>query len=186
MSDAQTIPAGYAIRPARVADAPALRLFGRRLLGETECFLRGPDERARDDAEMARIIRSFEAAPDALLLNAWSGAPADGGAGDPVAEGTLIPGPLARTRATASVGVGVLRAHWGRGLARALMLAVEAHARAQGLRRLELTVFAPNARARALYDRLGYAVEGVKRRSVDLPGRGPTDEILMAKLLDAP
>jgi len=179
-------PAGYRIRPARPADAAVLRRFGAQLLDETPFFLRGPEERAADDAEMAAVIRSFAGASGAAMLNAWTlqGDGSDGSHGPPVGEGVLIPGRLQRTRRTATVGVGVLQAHWGLGLGRALMQAVERRARAAGLIRLELTVFAPNARARRLYERLGYAVEGTKRRSVELPERGLVDEILMAKLLD--
>nr|WP_281413154.1 GNAT family N-acetyltransferase [Marivibrio halodurans] len=121
------------------------------------------------------------------MVNGWYRAPADGDGRDadevPVAEAVMIPGRLRRTRAVATVGVGVLRAHWGRGLARALMRRIEAAARAAGHRRLELSVFAPNMRARRLYEGLGYDHEGIKRRSVDLPGHGPVDEWLMAKLL---
>lgn len=181
--DEDRAPTGYRIRPARPADAAALRRFGAQLLDETPFFLRGPEERAADDAEMAAVIRTFQGASGAAMLNAWRRR-ADGSEGPPVAEGVLIPGRLQRTRRTATVGVGVLQAQWGLGLGRALMQAVERRARAAGLIRLELTVFAPNERARRLYERLGYAVEGTKRRSVELPGRGRVDEILMAKLLD--
>lgn len=186
------LPPGYRIRPADPADADPLRRFGAQLLAETEFFLRGPEERARDTAEMAGVIRSFARIDGALMLNGWyrdpavpPEAPADTGDGGevPVAEAVMIPGRLHRTRAVATVGVGVLQAHWGRGLARALMRRIEAAARAAGHRRLELSVFAPNMRARRLYEGLGYDHEGVKRRSVDLPSHGPVDEWLMAKLL---
>ncbi len=185
------LPDGYEIRPAREAEAAALRRFGAQLLRETEFFLRGPEERAASDSEMADVIRTFHETASARMLNAWhldaaGDAPgAEPGAEPvPVAEAVLIPGRLARTRHVATVGVGVLRAHWGRGLARALMAEIEAAARDAGLTRLELTVFAPNAWAQALYERLGYRREGVKRRSVALPSHGPVDEVLMAKLLD--
>lgn len=172
-------PEGYRLRPAREADAEALLHFGRRLLGETDFFLRGPEERGADAGEMARIIRAFADTPGALMLNAWT----DGPTPEPVGEAVLMPGQLRRTRRTASVGVGVLKAHWGRGLARALMAAVEERALAAGLKRLELTVVRGNERARDLYRALGYESEGVKRRSVDLPARGLADEEMMAKLL---
>lgn len=177
-------PDGYSLRDADPRDAAALLAFGRQLLGETVFFLRGPAERATDSGEMADIVRSFAETPGAAMLTAWT-APAGDAAAEPVGEAVLIPGRLARTRRTATVGVGVLAAHWGRGLGRALMAEIEARARRAGLRRLELTVVAPNSRAMAMYDRLGYVREGVKRRSVELPEHGWVDETLMAKLLDA-
>lgn len=45
----------------------------------------------------------------------------------------------------------------GRGVARALMAEAEAWARSRGHRLVTLNVFGGNERARALYDRLGYA-----------------------------
>ena len=50
----------------------------------------------------------------------------------------------------------------GRGAGRALMGAAEAWARARGHRTIALDVFAANARARAVYGRLGYEEDTVK------------------------
>lgn len=47
----------------------------------------------------------------------------------------------------------------GQGAGRALMAAAEAWARGRGYRLLSLHVFEGNARARALYDRLGYQAD---------------------------
>jgi GNAT superfamily N-acetyltransferase len=50
----------------------------------------------------------------------------------------------------------------GRGVARALMERVEAWARQRDMPRVELSVFAANARARGFYEHLGYAAEFVR------------------------
>ncbi len=50
----------------------------------------------------------------------------------------------------------------GRGVGAALMAAAEAWARARGFRLLSLHVFGENARARELYERLGYRLDIVK------------------------
>jgi ribosomal protein S18 acetylase RimI-like enzyme len=50
----------------------------------------------------------------------------------------------------------------GRGVGAALMAAAEDWARAHGFRLLSLHVFGENARARALYERLGYRLDIVK------------------------
>ena len=78
---------------------------------------------------------------------------------------------------------GVLAAHSGQGIGRALMRDTELFARNRKLRRLELTVMAHKARARALYEQMGYLQEGVKRDSLSVDGVF-VDEIMMAKLLD--
>jgi ribosomal protein S18 acetylase RimI-like enzyme len=51
-----------------------------------------------------------------------------------------------------------------RGIARALVQAVEAWARRRGCAFLTLNVFASNARARAAYDRLGFVPETLRYR----------------------
>ena len=81
------------------------------------------------------------------------------------------------------LGMGLLPAFRGRGLGRRLADAAIAAARSRGLERIELEVFASNARAIALYERLGFAREGVKRRARKLDG-AYDDELFMALLLE--
>ena len=54
------------------------------------------------------------------------------------------------------------RGEEGRGIGRALMEAGEAWSRERGHRLLTLNVFADNARARGLYERIGYAADTTK------------------------
>lgn len=54
-----------------------------------------------------------------------------------------------------------------------------ASAVAQGMERIELEVFASNARAIRLYERLGFVTEGVKRGARKLDGVYE-DNVLMA------
>jgi len=167
---------GHDIRPALPGDAEPFYRFGETLLAESDYFLRGPGERARSVDEMRAVIERFHAVPADLLIGVWRD-------GAPVGEAVAIGGHFKRDRYTATVGVGVLAAHSGQGLGGALMREIESFARTRQLRRLELTVMAHNTRARALYDRMGYIEEGVKRDSLFVDGAF-VDEILMAKLLD--
>ena len=68
------------------------------------------------------------------------------------------------------LGMGLLPAVRGRGVGRRLAEAAMAAARAKGAERIELEVFASNTHAIALYERLGFAREGVKRRARKLDG----------------
>ena len=61
------------------------------------------------------------------------------------------------------LNVTVAPEHQGRGLARRLMQALREHAQDDGAECLWLEVRPSNARARALYERLGYAQVGVRR-----------------------
>jgi RimJ/RimL family protein N-acetyltransferase len=81
------------------------------------------------------------------------------------------------------LGMGVVAAHRGRGIGGALIRAALGKAAATGLTRIELTVREPNLRARALYEKLGFAVEGVKRDAVRIDGRRE-NLVCMALLLD--
>jgi RimJ/RimL family protein N-acetyltransferase len=69
------------------------------------------------------------------------------------------------------LGMGVVAGHRGRGIGRELLRVTLENARETGLTRIELTVREPNVRARELYERAGFAVEGLKRNAVRVDGR---------------
>lgn len=71
----------------------------------------------------------------------------------------------------------------GKGVARALLKAACARARAQGAERLTLRVLGHNAPARKLYTSLGFEVEGVLPREFVLDGRY-VDDVLMGRWLE--
>ena len=82
------------------------------------------------------------------------------------------------------LGMGVVAAHRGRGIGEALIRAALEKARAKGLTRVELAVRAGNTPARALYEKLGFVLEGVQRNAVRIDGRFE-DQLSMALLIDA-
>jgi putative acetyltransferase len=87
-------------------------------------------------------------------------------------------------RHTAELGLTVAAAMRGIGVGRALMATAEEWARENGIRKIFLGVFTKNDRARALYDRLGYEVEGIERRQARFPDGEEVDIVRMAKFLD--
>ena len=80
------------------------------------------------------------------------------------------------------VSAAVKKEERGQGIGTKLFRAVEGHARENGTRRIEFDVFSSNKRALELYKRLGYEVEGVKRRAVENK-QGSDDLVFMAKFL---
>lgn len=80
-------------------------------------------------------------------------------------------------------GLAVDPAVQGRGVARALVEAVAVEVRARGGRRLRLRVLGHNDRARGLYERAGFVVEGVLREEFLLDS-AYVDDVLMARRLD--
>ncbi len=77
------------------------------------------------------------------------------------------------------LGMGLLPGYRERGIGRELMAAALDASRARGLEKVELGVFADNERARRLYERMGFVVEGVRSKRIKIDGRY-RDEVLMA------
>jgi ribosomal protein S18 acetylase RimI-like enzyme len=107
-------------------------------------------------------------------------------AGDGALAGYARVGQATRLAASAHVlhleGLGVHPDHRGRGVATALLRAVEEEAHRRGAHRLTLRVLAPNAGARRLYERAGYEVEGVLRGEFVIDGEA-VDDVLMARVV---
>jgi RimJ/RimL family protein N-acetyltransferase len=80
------------------------------------------------------------------------------------------------------VVIGVLAAAREQGVGAGLPRELELLAHAHGIHRLELTVMDHNHRARRLYERRGYAVEGERRECLLVDGH-LVDELYMARLL---
>ena len=79
------------------------------------------------------------------------------------------------------LGMGVLRAYRGRGIGTRLIVAAMDAARERGLERIELEVFASNQPAIGLYKKMGFVVEGIKKKARKLDGRYE-DILCMARL----
>ena len=77
------------------------------------------------------------------------------------------------------LGMGVLAAHRGKGLGRALMASALNAARERSFTRVELTVRTDNLRARKLYEYFGFTVEGLCRAYMKVDGT-EIDSYLMA------
>jgi RimJ/RimL family protein N-acetyltransferase len=82
-----------------------------------------------------------------------------------------------------TLGVSVAKEWRDRGVGRELMTrAIEWARRTEGVSRVELEVFSDNARAIHLYERMGFAAEGVRRRAFIKDGV-EIDSLMMALLL---
>jgi RimJ/RimL family protein N-acetyltransferase len=82
------------------------------------------------------------------------------------------------------LGIGVLADYRGQGLGEQLLRAALQAARDKGLTRVELSVHGTNEPAMVLYHKLGFEVEGVKRKAVLIDGVYD-DSIIMALLMGA-
>ena len=84
---------------------------------------------------------------------------------------------------TGTLGIGLIPEYRGRGIGRALLLTTLRDAKAQGLERVELAVYRSNHAAKSLYEKIGFKVEGLKRRSVKIDGHYD-DDYIMALFFD--
>jgi ribosomal protein S18 acetylase RimI-like enzyme len=91
----------------------------------------------------------------------------------------IVRNPMEGFRHVGRLGMGLLPDYRGRGLGERLAVETIRAARLAGIERVELEVFASNERAVALYRRLGFVTEGIKRRARKLDGEYD-DNVFMA------
>ncbi len=165
------------IRDAVARDAAASVALRKAIFGETDFLLYAPDEYVTTpDDFSAQLERIAGSGHSRSLLAEIDGVPV----GLVGAVGSSIP----RLRHAAQIFIGVLRSYWGCGVGSALLAEVIAWAPTAGISRLELFVMKDNVRAIALYERLGFRVEGARRRAYIINGR-PVDDLLMAYVYEA-
>jgi putative acetyltransferase len=82
----------------------------------------------------------------------------------------------------ATLGMSVAQAWRGKGVGRALLTDALEWAPSAGIKRIELYVYVRNAPAIALYEKLGFTVEG-RRRNFIREGDTYLDDLVMARLL---
>jgi RimJ/RimL family protein N-acetyltransferase len=162
----------FAVRAAGPGDAGPLVELAEKVGSEPEGWLiTGGDWRSA--GEERRYLRSLRRHSHAAVFVAET-------------NGTIV-GRLSVSRDihpasehVADVGLMVAPEHRRRGAGTALMEAAERWAREVGVKKLELHVFPYNEPAIALYERLGYRREGLRRRHFRRGGE-LVDAILMAK-----
>lgn len=91
-------------------------------------------------------------------------------------------GNLKKTEHVRSLGMGVAEAYRGKGVGIALMDYAIKWARGRKLDKIGLSVFSTNKRAIRLYEKFGFAREGVRKKQFRIDGRY-VDEIMMGLLL---
>jgi ribosomal protein S18 acetylase RimI-like enzyme len=82
----------------------------------------------------------------------------------------IFPDQVEALKHRGSLGMGVLAHYRGRGIGKELIVATLAHARRDGISRVELEVRVDNAAAISLYEHLGFIREGCKRNGMRFDG----------------
>jgi ribosomal protein S18 acetylase RimI-like enzyme len=157
------------VRPAGTGDAAALVGLRDAVAAEPGLISTLPGEVSV--TEQALLIDASLAEGDLMLV-----AEVDG---DVAAELVVRRRPGRYERHVGEVAIVVSNMARGVGAGRALMETAVEWARAVGLAKLELSVFSGNQRAIALYRRIGFSDEGLRRAAVRMPD-GEHDLLLMA------
>lgn len=164
------------LRTIRAEDAQQFLALCRQLDEETHFMMLEPGERTTTvDQQLERINRMLTQSNQTILV-----AEEDG---ELVGYISGMGGDYRRNWKTVHIVIGILQSYNGQGIGKRMFQALEEWAVQLGLHRLELTVMAHNQRGIALYQRMGFQVEGVKRDDLFVDG-GYIDQYMIAKLLD--
>jgi RimJ/RimL family protein N-acetyltransferase len=111
-------------------------------------------------------IRAF--VRESIAADAAQFVAADGGT--VVGWADIFPEWADAVRHCGTLGMGLLPPYRGQGIGRRLLAACIDKAQAKGITRIELAARADNARAIALYERMGFVHEALKRRAMRFDG----------------
>ena len=162
------------VRVAEPGDAERLVELAREVGAEEEGWLITSGDWRSPSAER-RYLKAVRRHPDAVVFVAESN-------GGIVGRLSISRDQHPASEHVADLGVMVSRGHRRQGIGLALMEAAEQWARTAGVRKLELHVFPHNTPAIALYEKLGYQREGLRREHYRR-GDELIDAILMAKVV---
>jgi RimJ/RimL family protein N-acetyltransferase len=160
------------IREARVEDAERLHTFYKAVTAETEFLITKPNE-VFSVMEERGLIRIYQSSYNRLYLVAFHGP-------EVIATLKIAGGRRKRLSHSGELSIAVRKKYWGQGLGRRLMELGLDWAK-DVLKRVELNVVDSNERAIKLYESMGFQVEGVKRKAVNLQD-GFHDVYMMAKI----
>jgi len=163
------------VRRVEIEDAVGFITLNQVLAKETKLMMRELDECATDAEVAKKIIEDVQKNDDFLFV-----AEVDR---EIVGFIMAVKGNMNRIKHRAYIVIGIRKAYQGQGVGNRFFEALEKWAMDQGLRRLELTVMTHNVAGKALYEKHGFVVEGVKKDSMCVDGEY-VDEYYMGKLIE--
>lgn len=169
------------LRSPREADIPSLLELLRNVAGETDFLMRYPEETGEYTAEREQaFIETVNGdAHDAMALCVVDGRV--------VGSCSTSTSHRIKLRHRAGIGISVLRDFWGQGIGTALMeTVIEAARKNPNLLQIELEFLEDNARARQLYEKLGFRIVSVHPNAIQLKDGTLHHEYLMVKELKRP
>ena len=175
-----TLPNGKkaVIRSPREEDIESTLDYLRITAGETEFLLRYPEECGKYtyEGEKAFFERANKSPNEAMILCVVEDRV--------VGVCNIMWSQSIKLRHRASLGIAVIKEYWGQGIATRLMEELFRVAYAnEELIQLELDFIEGNSRARALYERLGFRITGMRPNAIRLKDGTLLNEYTMIKEL---
>lgn len=169
------------LRPVRAADAPGYIALDTAVTRAGEGVVRSSKQVVRDPVKVRKSIRAW-------THGEWSGV---NGCRLVAVVGGVVAGTgriqrhtAQRVRHCAGLGLAVHPKYQGLGLGRAIMQGLIDWCASAGVNRVELNVLARNARAIALYESLGFVIEGRRRRCIRFENGDEEEDLMMGLLID--
>lgn len=161
------------IRKVKLDDANNLLSMLLSLDKETKYMLLEPNERDNDVSRVQEMIQQSINESNLLLVAEEEN--------NIVGFLSAQRGILKRIKHTAYIVVGIREAYRGKGIGTKFFSELDLWAKENLISRLELTVMCPNVIAKHLYEKNGFEIEGIKKKSMLVDGVY-VDEFYMAKL----
>lgn len=162
------------IRQAEERDTESFATLIREVENTTNFMLFGPGERKFNPEAQRKMISAFAAETNSNIFLAEL---ENELAGYLIAKG----GSASRNKHTAYLVIGIKEDFRGAGIGTSLFEELFSWGKEAEIRRLELTVMSENNAGIALYKKMGFEVEGVKKNSLLVDGQYK-DEFYMARI----
>ncbi|HOF99929.1 MAG TPA: GNAT family N-acetyltransferase [Clostridia bacterium] len=162
------------LRSPAAADAAEMIECLRNCCAQTPHLLREPEECAETPEQEARYLEGINASENHVMIVALVGGRIAGNC-------QIERHRRMKTRHRASVGISLLREYWNLGIGTAMFGEMLDIARQWGIMQLELEVIEGNARARALYEKLGFRLAAIHPGGIRLRDGRLLDEYLMIR-----
>ena len=165
------------LRAPRPEDAAPMVQYLKDTAAETEFILRYPEEVTMTAEQEAAFFERLAASPcDMMIVCEVDGC---------IAGNCQINfGNRIKTRHRSTVAIGLTKKYWNLGIGTAMFGEMIAAARAhEGTRHIDLEFIEGNSRARALYEKMGFTIIGVKPDAIMLRDGTLRNEYLMRLVL---
>ena len=167
------------LRSPREEDIPGTLEYLRKSAGETEFILRYPEECGKYTPEGEKaLFEQRNASPDAAMIMCLVDGKVAGNC-EIVFRRSL------KTRHRADVAIALLKEYWGQGIGTKMFETMIrlAEARPDAMQ-LELDFVEGNTRARALYEKMGFRITGVRPNGIRLRDGRMLNEYMMVRELN--